>query len=537
MPDTSTYEDSGETPGWTLDDGQDPFLQVEALGLAPVGEQDAAALEAHGPLMLVEGPVDVDVARGLRELSWARVNLRSLQCQEVAESPLCSLLEDRTELLEEWLVAFHAMSVPGESCHTHSLRAAAISISSETADDDVGVVDNDPPPLQTKTVSLGQVRKELIVWKPSMKTEYVSLRTKDVARPITEKDIAAGKKVLRLPAKGVFTRKAISGLRRARCVACGNFAPSSGEDSHEHRVLTYAAGIDSSALRLMLSFIGQKPTWWIAITDVKAAFLNAKLEDGLEGTGKDSDEQEVIVVDPPRIFQQAEVVPKHERWLISGALYGLDRSPRCWSKKRDKSLKLIKICLEDAILTLEQLVAEPNAWLIKKSSSGTVTITGVLIVYVDDFMVGAVKLVAEKVLEAIRGLRQCSTPEFLTDSNSLRFCGVELHRDGRALLIHQAAYIADVVSRYEEKLGAPLTVMSGPFPKIQDPEEAEPPSPEALKRAQTLAGELLWVSGKTRVDIVYGVSRVTSLVSRCPEKAYQCGLHILGYLKGTSRVH
>ena len=105
----------------------------------------------------------------------------------------------------------------------------------------------------------------------------------------------------------------------------------------------------------------------------------------------------------------------------------------------------------------------------------------------------------------------------------MRFCGVEIERQGRALLIHQASYIEDVVKRYEESLGAPLVETSCPFPKVQDPEEPESSSPVALRKAQALAGELLWVSGKTRVDIVYGVARVTSLVSRCPELAFKLG--------------
>ncbi|CAE7450383.1 unnamed protein product [Symbiodinium necroappetens] len=308
----------------------------------------------------------------------------------------------------------------------------AVSDFSEEASglDSVGKVESELWFEAAEKVSFLQVevKRELALWRPAISAEYDSLRVK-------------GRVVLRLPSKGVFTRKAVTG------------------------------GIDASALRVSLAFISQHPDW-----------------------------EELIVLDPPRIFQLAGVVSK---WV------------------------------GDTVICLRQLVSEPNAWLLVAESEG---IVGLLVVYVDDLMVGGVTKYASAILAEIRSIWQCSEPDQLSPKSPVRFCGVEIERQGRALLIHQASYIEDVVKRYEESLGAPLVETSCPFPKVQDPEEPESSSPVALRKAQALAGELLWVSGKTRVDIVYGVARVTSLVSRCPELAFKLGLHILCYLKGTKRI-
>ncbi|CAE7259814.1 unnamed protein product, partial [Symbiodinium sp. CCMP2592] len=295
---------------------------------------------------------------------------------------LDAVLEARSEGIENFLAYYQVLSGPGESkCPLAVKELRLRGLGESPSASDAHAPDHEPPPLQTKTVSLDQVKRELPLWKPAISAEYDSLRVKGVLRPISEQQIAEwlaqGRAVLRLPSKGVFTRKAVSGLRKARCVACGNHGPSAGGSAYEHRMLTYAGGIDASALRLSLAFISQHPDWYVWVTDVKTAFLNAKLSDGVDSSLVESGTEELIVLDPPRIFQLAGV---------------------------------------------------------------------------------------------------------------------------------------------------------------QDPEEPEPSSPVALRKAQALAGELLWVSGKTRVDIVYGVARVTSLVSRCPELAFKLGLHILCYLKGTKRV-
>ena len=71
-----------------------------------------------------------------------------------------------------------------------------------------------------------------------------------------------------------------------------------------------------------------------------------------------------------------------------------------------------------------------------------------------------------------------------------------------------------------------------PIARTEDVEES-PPEPADVKRAQTVVGELLWVSTKTRPDVAYAVSWMGSRASKCPKRVCQLGRQKLGYLKAT----
>ena len=61
-------------------------------------------------------------------------------------------------------------------------------------------------------------------------------------------------------------------------------------------------------------------------------------------------------------------------------------------------------------------------------------------------------------------------------------------------------------------------------------------SPAQLKRAQVLTGELLWLSGRSRPDIMHSVATMSSLCVKNPELVERIGLRVLGYLKNTAAV-
>ena len=56
---------------------------------------------------------------------------------------------------------------------------------------------------------------------------------------------------------------------------------------------------------------------------------------------------------------------------------------------------------------------------------------------------------------------------------------------------------------------------------------------EHVKRAQGIAGELLWVSQRTRFDVAYPVNRCCSLATTDPQRAVKIGLQVLSYLQTT----
>ena len=63
-------------------------------------------------------------------------------------------------------------------------------------------------------------------------------------------------------------------------------------------------------------------------------------------------------------------------------------------------------------------------------------------------------------------------------------------------------------------------------------------SPEFLKKvreAQKLAGEVLWLTTRTRPDLCYPIQKMTSAATKDPDLAIKFGFRMLRYLKGTDQ--
>ena len=65
------------------------------------------------------------------------------------------------------------------------------------------------------------------------------------------------------------------------------------------------------------------------------------------------------------------------------------------------------------------------------------------------------------------------------------------------------------------------------------PEPDGEPDPEEVRQAQRLAGGLNWLATRTRPDIAFLVSQLSSAATRCPERALALGKRCLRYLTGT----
>jgi hypothetical protein len=56
---------------------------------------------------------------------------------------------------------------------------------------------------------------------------------------------------------------------------------------------------------------------------------------------------------------------------------------------------------------------------------------------------------------------------------------------------------------------------------------------ESARRAQQIAGEILWLSTRTRPDVCYPIQKMTSAATKDPAKAGAMGTRIPRYLEGT----
>ena len=78
----------------------------------------------------------------------------------------------------------------------------------------------------------------------------------------------------------------------------------------------------------------------------------------------------------------------------------------------------------------------------------------------------------------------------------------------------QGPHIRDVLSTWEMSDCRPVMVPGQPT-KVELPQETEGETdPEDVQRAQKLAGSLIWLSTRTRPDISYAQSRISSLATK-----------------------
>ena len=135
--------------------------------------------------------------------------------------------------------------------------------------------------LQTRTISLGEVRKTLPLWVPPLKEEIGNFEKNQAIQRVLEAEANVlvrqaedrGERAEIIPGMGVFTRKAGDGRRRARIVCCGNYMESRAGDE------VYASGADSTQLRSTLR-VASLRGWHCLSLDVKSAFLLAPKAQG-----------------------------------------------------------------------------------------------------------------------------------------------------------------------------------------------------------------------------------------------------------------
>ena len=96
----------------------------------------------------------------------------------------------------------------------------------------------------------------------------------------------------------------------------------------------------------------------------------------------------------------------HQLWRVDRALYGFRRSPRLWSKFRDRRLRDACIPFGPGFLRLRQTRADANVWAIVYKKNGEVQeVRGYLNIYVDDVLYAGLS-------EEIRAIHQWLTTEW-----------------------------------------------------------------------------------------------------------------------------
>ena len=162
---------------------------------------------------------------------------------------------------------------------------------------------------------------------------------------------------------------------------------------------------------------------------------------------------------------------------------------------------------------------EVNLWRIKSSRRGQDETVGYMAVYIDDLLTTG------------RWRRLCSrSGRFGTPATRScrrqRTCGFA--GSNSVMMMHQESYTADLLDRHHIAKG-------GTLGGVGIPEEEGPPSPEDVRQAQVITGELLWLSSRTRPDITYAVAVMGQWTTKRPRGVTRIGEKVLQYLWRTSR--
>ena len=370
-----------------------------------------------------------------------------------------------------------------------------------------GEEDGEPEVLQTRTVSMEEVKRELSVWVEPFRKEVEHLTGGPVSRMTAQEFQAlknSGAEMQVIPMKMVATRKPTK--LKGRIVACGNLAQEYAHDDIS------AGGACAVAVRTAIHVAANKG-WNLGSIDVTGAFLQAPRR----GNGK------LTICEPPRLLQAMGLTQPGEVWKVGCALYGFAESPSDWGRYRDDCLEKVTWKDEDQVYSLVE-TPERHVWMIKQADGAT---CGNLCVYVDDILAGAKQPVLQGLFKTLKETWVCSDEEYVSRTKAMRFCGYDiLAREDGGYEVSQGNYLRDLLARREVR-----GTEGSPAPRIEEGED-EQWDANALKQAQSITGEVQWLSNRTRPDIAYATGLMSRMLHRRPRYVVKLGEHLLRYLNG-----
>ncbi|CAE7228630.1 RE1, partial [Symbiodinium sp. CCMP2456] len=304
--------------------------------------------------------------------------------------------------------------------------------------------------------------------------------------------------------------------RKARIVACGNMMAESGED-------TYAAAAPAEVVRSSLS-VSSLFDWEAAVLDVTAAFLQTPLNE--------VQCKQRILGQPPRALVRAGLCHPRELWEFTHAIYGLRESPRWWGEFRDTKMAQLNIVVGTRRIKLLQCRVESSWWRLVEDDKALV---GLVVIYVDDLLICSTPTIINAVSKAVKSLWETSSLSWASDGG-IRFLGIEITKIQGGFALNQEPYIKELTRIHSI---APTQLNLVPVGKEQssftaDSEEAVFTTAE-LREAQQVAGEILWVSQRTRPDIAYVASLISSLSARAPRRAVAIAKKCMAFLQRTAQ--
>ena len=307
--------------------------------------------------------------------------------------------------------------------------------------------------------------------------------------------------------------------RKARLVICGNYEKHVSED-------LYAGGCQTESLRVMVSHAAGRPIWDAAVTDIRNAFLLAPMAtDAVYGLRF------------PKVFLNALGPEWDGLYRVDRALYGFRRSPRLWGLFRDARLRDANFKVKGRNVVLRRLTADENVWkVVQLATEGEhELVLAYLVIYVDDIMYLGETTTIQEVHRWLSSEWKASDLTWASSLEGIRFLGLEIYKKKTGYFMCQLGYLSELLRHHN--------LSNGPGAKTPCPREWLLGEVDAeqiiydeatLRRAQRLTGELLWLSTKSRPDLMHAVASMSSLCLRDPILVERIGLRALAYLYTTA---
>ncbi|CAE7307947.1 RE1, partial [Symbiodinium microadriaticum] len=481
-----------------------------------------------------------DFQKGVEEEPWADHDPSNRTCEKGESSSEEEMINDefatlvREEEVEHWdmflpleqgdpnVVPKAKIASSGgvinmnkvEVTYTHNIESLLSSLSS--------------PLAIVHTVEPKEAQDNFGKWLPAVKKELSSFDhtvTKRCARdPQVIDDIRSGRAKV-VPMKIVYTVKPPNEgssewfRRKARIVACGNMMAASGEDN-------YAAAAPAEVVRSSLA-ISSRRGWDAGVIDITSAFLQTPLSK--------VDCRFRVFGQPPRALIREGLCEEHELWEFTHAVYGLRESPKWWGEFRDSTLANLVVEIEGRKVTLVRCRVESSWWKLVEDSA----VIGVIVIYVDDILICSTNSVIAAVANSIKELWSTS-PLAMASEGAIKFLGLEIEKIEGGFAVSQADYIAELLRIHNVKgTQRDLIPVSRETASFVATEEEAVFSEAELREAQQYAGEILWLSQRSRPDLSYAASLISSLTTKAPRRASSITRKCLGFLQRTAdhRLH
>ena len=158
-------------------------------------------------------------------------------------------------------------------------------------------------------------------------------------------------------------------------------------------------------------------------------------------------------------------------------------------------------------------------------------VLGLVTCYVDDLLVLGSRSEREAFLSHLRATWETSDPSH-AEEGLTTYCGLELVQTAEGLVASQSRYLNELLLRHSEVLASSASPCSAWRDAFDDSESKEDPlEPAVVRQAQSLCGELLWLSVRARPEISFSIARMAQLTTRRPHDAILIGQGILKYLR------